>query len=341
MQNSYRLNNFNKIAVIQTAFIGDVILSFPLCDAIRQLNPNCELYFVTTPESAELAERIIPINEVLIYDKRNEHNGFSGIMKLASELKNRNIDLVLTPHRSFRSSLLSTFSGAVRKISFNRSALSFLYSKRVKYKYHDHEIFRNLNLLSVFKEFEDYEFDHDFTSYVNEEVVAVILNNGRKNILMFPGSVWETKKWPKEHFKELINYFNDFNVYLMGSKKEFELCEWIADGTNANNLAGKLPLASAIDMIKENADLVITNDSSPTHMSFIAGKPVVTIYGPTSPEFGFYPLNGSSVHLDLECSPCRIHGSNKCPIGTHDCMKKLSPKLLFDRINEDYPSLFE
>jgi heptosyltransferase-2 len=185
--------------------------------------------------------------------------------------------------------------------------------------------------------FEEYLKDHpkpnvqiNFPKHLIENLKA-LLNvtkiNGINLISIAPGSVWKTKQWKKEGFefvtKELIRM--GYDVVLLGSKDDFEICEEIATKTGAKNLAGMTHLGESLFIISISK-LLITNDSSPTHLATLVNCPTITIYGPTIPEFGFYPRAPKSrtIQVDgLKCKPCSIHGYNQCPLIHHKCMNEI------------------
>jgi len=265
--------------------------------------------------------------------------GYKGMKNIAERLKSA--DLLLIPHRSARSSLIGLLSGVSLRIGFDSSSLSMLHTKRINRNYHDHEISKNLSLLSAFSDYEaesvlklksEFLFEPDDINFVEELInVNGILED--RLIAVFPGSVWQTKRWIPSHFTQLIQLLEGegYKIVLMGSRSESELCGEIALGTEAINLAGKMSISQSLIFI-EKCRLVITNDSAPTHFAGLMGTPVLTIYGPTSPMFGFYPVGDRAFYIelqDLTCKPCEIHGSNKCPVNTHECMERLEATSVF------------
>ena len=342
MSKKYSITEFNKIAIIQTAFIGDVALTLPLVDSIKEKNPNAEIIFVTTPQPAELASLSENVSRVISYDKKGLNEGLRGIKFISQLLNEVNVDCIISPHRSLRSSLLTFFAKPEFSVSFNKSALSLIYDKRINYKLHLHEIERNFSLLSSFSdEFKFVDLNQVKLEIQNEDkdyIDSLLskLDNIKKNIILAPGSIWLTKRWLPEYFRELIiNYQDLYNVILIGSKKDIDLCNEISLDTNAKNFAGLTSFAQSIYLLSKSA-LLITNDSSPTHLAGLTNCPTLTIYGPTSPNYGFYPRAEKSISIakdDLKCHPCHIHGKNICPIKTFDCMKQITPELIINGAN--------
>jgi heptosyltransferase-2 len=250
-------------------------------------------------------------------------------------------DLLLIPHRSARSTLIAMLSGVSPRIGFDASSLSILHSMRIHRNDNDHEISKNLSLLSHFMDYKEepviklkseFRFDAGDIAFV-QDLIADNNFHANKLIAIFPGSVWQTKRWIPSHFSNLVKLLDveGYKIVLLGSRSESELCELITSGNSSINLAGKMSISQSLIFL-EKCRLVITNDSAPTHFAGLMGTPVLTIYGPTSPIFGFYPIGEGSTYIelqDLKCRPCEIHGSNKCPINTHECMERIEASNVF------------
>lgn len=342
MKKKIKIENIRRIAVIQTAFIGDVVLSFPLIDSLKKIAPNAEITFITTPASFPMAGAVVSVDDIIAYDKRGEHRGYKGIKYIAGELKKASIDCIVSPHRSLRSTLISALSGAIYRIGFNKNACSFLYNYKIPYINHKHEIERNLSLLSA--------FDCDYVSFpklnsvkfnisdkdkfhVHSMLSMRGISSHEKYIAIAPGSVWPTKRWIKENYIELSKMFLDYGIkpVLLGSDEDIELCGDIAKVSGAYNMAGETTLLQTIYLLS-GAELAITNDSAPIHLSGLADCSVIAVFGPTSREFGFSPVGDGDIIIEneeLDCRPCRIHGSKKCPIKTHECMTSILPDKVF------------
>ncbi|MDQ1266597.1 MAG: heptosyltransferase, partial [Bacteroidota bacterium] len=146
-RNKPELRAYNTIAVIQTAFLGDVALALPLAQAIKNEHHSCRLLFVTTPQAEELVKLSDAVDKVIVYDKRRIHNGLAGIRQISEILKENKTELIISPHRSLRTTLLSRFAKPKLSIGFDVNSFSFLYDFRVKYRTEKHEIDRDLSLL--------------------------------------------------------------------------------------------------------------------------------------------------------------------------------------------------
>ncbi len=329
-----------KILIIQTAFIGDVILAAPLIDAAAKRYPSAEIKFLTIPYSAPVLRNHPGLAEVIVFQKRGG-KGFAGTVAIARRLKRERFDLALVPHRSLRSAVLAFAAGISQRIGFNRSAGRALLTRRVKYRKDWHEVKRNLSLLGM----EDEAKDFPPRIYPGaEEVSRVEAFLDKKGgcapfIAVAPGSIWETKRWLAEYYHELLILMKTRGMpgaVLVGSASERRLCEEIAAGLEgfAVVAAGEFdPLRSAALLSK--AALTVSNDSAAGHIAAAVGTKVISIFGPTVPEFGFAPFGeGQKVvqHPDLYCRPCRIHGSRKCPEQHFRCMLELTPETVLREI---------
>lgn len=325
-----------KILIIQTAFLGDLILSLPVIQVIKNNIENSSVDILCYARFANVLDNNPYINEIIKYDKRDKDSGVSGFKKVLKTIKGNKYDVVISIQRFLRSTLLSKLSGALKTISFDNSTSSFLYSDRVKYK-NTHEILRNFELLKPLGiNQNELVTPQLFPSEKDNETVNKIfqgLNIKSKNdiICIAPGSVWFTKRFPLEKFVNLLDKLSDgkFKIALIGGAGDSELCENIISKTNHNevyNYAGKLSLLQSTELIKRCA-LLITNDSAPLHIGNAVGTKVIALFGSTVKDYGFYPIGKNDKVFEvkgLECRPCTNHGKHSCPIDTFLCMNNIN-----------------
>jgi heptosyltransferase II len=324
-----------KILVIQTAFLGDAVLTLPLIQELKKAFPASSIDVVSIPATAELFRHSPAVNEVIPYDKHRNRKFVTDFIGLLTIISRKRYSRVYSPHRSFRSTLISFFSGAGFTTGFDNSALSLLYKFRVKYKPGIHEVARNLQLM-------DFDvFDQKWRILpelkIPEDTIrkAEEIKNdlGNKNIAAVAlGSVWMTKVYPVEYFIEVIGFLRaqNYNVILIGGKQDASLSGGVAGKFNSSvkSFAGILSIVESIALLR-HASFLISNDSAPSHLAMIADIPVLTLYCSTVPDFGFFPYNNGSKNLsfnDLHCKPCGIHGLKSCPIETFECGYKLIPE---------------
>jgi len=321
MGNSTNRNNY---LIIQTAFLGDVVLSLSMAEYIKTRDSKSEVVLVTTKAGSPIAEECKFIDKVISYDKRGLDKGVRGIRNLSKRLNEFDFTAVFTPHRSFRSSLLTKLIKSKFKYGFDKNSISWLFTNQVKYRADKHEILKNLSLVRA------YWKDN------SDEIIKPKLNKSDLKsdyVVIAPGSVWNTKRLPEEKWAELIlhPYMLDRKVILIGAKEDVQTVETIlkkVDGKHPNlvNRTGQDNIKQTIEVIARGR-LLISNDSAPQHIAVAVDTPVITIYGSTVPSFGFYPVGDLDVIIETDekliCRPCTDHGKKECPIKTFDCMKSI------------------
>ncbi len=339
-----KIIDYSRFAIIQTAFLGDIALTLPLADAIRNVHPTAEIHFITTPAGAQITACSESIDFTHVFDKRNAHRSVAALKGFADTLSHFSIDCVLSPHRSLRSTLLMHFIHPAISVGYTTNTLAILYSKRIHYPIHLHEVERNLSLLGVFDETSNVALAkaqrpririEENDSLAVLQTVANIRgkNSGSALIVLAPGSVWPTKRWKDEYFVETAQLLQrkGYTCIYVGGKEDEHLCSRLARLSGSVSLAGKTSIAQTLALLQQCGAL-ITNDSAPTHLGWIAGCPTLTIYGPTSPMFGFSPRGEQDFSIEnstIECRPCSIHGAKECPLGTHVCMNSITQLMVY------------
>ncbi len=332
----------NKILFIQTAFLGDAILSLPAVEVLKLKFPNSFLSVLCMPITREVFANSPFVDETIVFDKRNIHKSFFALLKFAKVIRNKNFDRIYSAHRSFRTSILVLLSEVMETFGFSNSSFSFVYKNLVEYNQHHHEVQRNVSLVSFPDEIENWrvlpkvKIDQKVKTKI-EEILRDF--QGKKKIVIAPGSIWTTKRYPSEKYSKIVKILDDLNfqIFLIGSNSDRELCESIKNKKeNIVNFAGDFSFIETVELMS-NCDLLISNDSAPTHMGMCASIPVLTIYCSTVPDFGFYPYNEFSEHISLNglsCKPCGIHGHQECPLDHFKCGNDLDEELIIAKALE-------
>ena len=326
-----------KILVIQTAFPGDVILTLPFIQELKKKYNDYLIDALCIPSTFEIFSASPYVNTAIVFDKKGKQKSIFAFLKFVKELRSNNYEIVFSPHRSFRSAIIVLNIAAKSSFGFDNSSLQFAFKKVVKYDHSAHEVKRNLDLINDSYSEDRWKILPELK--VNKETEIKVKNflsdnQIQKFITIASGSVWETKKYPAEYYKQVVNHFSklNFKIVLVGGSNDKSLCEDIrlANEEKIYITAGEFSFIDTIELLKHTS-LLICNDSAPSHLGVCADIPVLTIYCSTTPNFGFYPYNSKSDYIsfdDLKCKPCGIHGYNKCPIDTFDCAKLLSPELV-------------
>ncbi len=320
--------------VIQTAFLGDVILALPLVQVLKKSNEESQVDFIAIPETSEILKSHPDISQVIVYDKHGKHNSVSAFLDLRAGLRKRVYDYVICPHRSLRSALLASGTRAKIRVGFDRSASKRSFTHVMPWKFGMHEVERNLSLLRPLGIEVGREEPKIFPASGNrDEAARFLAEHGVEPpyAVVAPGTVWNTKQYPVEMMTRVVlGLLERFTkVVLIGGKKDAGLAGRFTNiGGNVVSAIGDFPFMSSAEIVRR-ASLLVANDSAPIHVASAFNVPTVAIFGPTVTEFGFYPYHKKSRVVEvpgLGCRPCSIHGGDHCPIGTFECMRRIPPE---------------
>jgi heptosyltransferase II len=316
-----------KILVIQTAFIGDVVLSTALLESLHEKFPTAAVDIVVRQGNETLFTKHPFVNEVIIWNKKKQK--YIHWLQVLFKIRNTNYDAVVNVQRFAATGLWTAFSNANFKIGFNKNPFSFLFTHAIKHHEIEvgmHEINRNHQLIQVLGEI---SLCKPKLYPTMEDVEKVKKYQGQPYLCMAPASVWYTKQYPVANWIHFLNALPfEGPIYLLGGPGDRHLGEQILEQVAVNekkqiiNLAGQLGfLASAA--LQQKAVINYVNDSAPMHFASAVNAPVVAIYCSTIPAFGYGPLSDQRFVVqtaqNLTCRPCGIHGKKACPLQHFNC----------------------
>ncbi len=342
-----------KILVIQTAFIGDLVLATALVESLHEQYPQASIDIVVRKGNEPLFNEHPFINELIVWDKKNSK--YLNWLSILKKMRVKNYDVLINLQRFAATGLWTILANANTTIGFDKNPFSFLFTHKVK---HDistlnqnisasavHEINRNHALTSSLGEF-PLAMPKLYPTKSDYEKVKVY--QAQKYITIAPASVWFTKQFPLTAWVSLINELKfEGPIYILGGPADKALGDAIVNevsklnsntsniSTTSNassaskkiiNLSGELGfLASAA--LQQKAVINYVNDSAPMHFCSAVNAPVVAIYCSTIPAFGFGPLSTNSFIVEtqekLACRPCGLHGKKQCPLGHFNCAQTI------------------
>lgn len=341
---------FRRILIIKPSSFGDVIHAMPVLHGLRIRFPKARISWLVATSCAGLLEGHPDLDEVIRFDrKRYGHIGRSfgpsvEFVRFLRDLRRRCFDLVLDLQGLFRSGFMALGTGARVRLGFAnaREFAPLFYTRRLPVKDPNmHAVDRNYLFARVLG-FGDLPvaFNMPVRAEAAHAVAEVLAGHGvgpeQPYALMAPGTRWETKRWPAACFAEIARRIrSEFGlpVVLIGMEDEVEVARQVqqAAGEGIVNLAGQTKLPELIALVA-GAAMAVMHDSGPMHLATAVGRPMVAIYGPTSPRrTGPYGQPGAVIRLDLLCSPCYIKRVADCPHG-HRCMADLAPDVIMDRL---------
>jgi heptosyltransferase-2 len=324
--------------VIQTAFLGDVVLTTPLLSVLAERHGPVDV--VTTPAAAPLIETHPAVRRVIPYAKRGADRGFSGLLRVGRGLRAERYAFAYLPHRSLRSAALALIARIPRRIGF-ADGWRLLYTGSRPRPATGHEIDRLLTLADVLPHHQTAP-TLGLTAADVAAAEAALRAGGIAGAFaaLAPGSIWGSKRWP--HYVALAERLaGRLDVVVVGGTEDTPLGVEIGTavaraGGRSANLCGQLTLRQSAAAIRRAAVLV-TNDSAPLHFAQAVGTPTVAIFGPTLPSFGFGPRGPRDQALGVDglpCRPCSAHGPARCPLGHHLCMQSLPVEDVLHAIEE-------
>ncbi|HYL21657.1 MAG TPA: lipopolysaccharide heptosyltransferase II [Gemmatimonadales bacterium] len=326
--------------VIQTAFLGDVVLTTPLLEALAMRHGPVDI--VTTPAAAALVETHPAVRRVIPYDKRGADRGLPGLIRLVRTLRAGRYDVAYLPHRSLRSAALAWLAGIQKRVGFEDGWRSF-YTERHGRPKQGHEIDRLLALGGIAASPSPRPSLH-ITVADRAATEEFLRAHGIHEpfVALAPGSIWGSKRWP--YYRELAERLAErASIVTVGGPEDAAIGEQVVEGVEvgggpwrAANACGKLSLRQSAELIRRAAVLV-TNDSAPLHLAQAVETPTVAIFGSTVPAFGFGPRGPRDAVVELvglACRPCSAHGPPVCPLGHHRCMRSLTVEDVLQAIEE-------
>ncbi|HYJ38895.1 MAG TPA: glycosyltransferase family 9 protein [Chitinophagaceae bacterium] len=330
-----------KFLIIQTAFIGDVVLATGLIEKLHQHFPKAEIDVLLRKGNESLLTNHPFLHELLVWDKKK--NKQKNLLNMLSKVRAKGYDKVINLQRFAATGILTAFSGGKETIGFDKNPFSFLFSKKVNHiiKEGQHEIDRNHELIRSFTDEvpakprlypspEDFDFTKEFKHL--------------PYVCVAPASVWFTKQFPKEKWISFIDKLPaELKVYLIGAPSDQSMCaQIIAASTHQHliSLAGKLSFLQSAALMKD-AVMNYVNDSAPLHFASAVNAPTTAVYCSTVPSFGFGPLSDERFIVEksekLYCRPCGLHGYKACPEGHFRCALEIKDQQLLETLHTKTP----
>jgi heptosyltransferase-2 len=328
-----------SILLIQTAFIGDVILATALIEALHEQYPSASIDFLVRKGNEGIVLQHPYLRKVLIWDKKQ--GKYKNLFSLVKQIRQERYDYVVNLQRFATMGILTALSGAKQTVGFDKNPFSIFFSHRATHVLEEgkHEVDRNLDLIRSFvptstNKPKVYPSPAD---YQKVEALKV-----KPYICIAPTSVWFTKQYPAEKWVELIGALpTAYTIYLLGSPTDKAACEAIRQASgrlDVVNLSGELSLLASAALMKD-AVMNYVNDSAPMHLASAMNAPTCAIYCSTVPSFGFGPLADRAYLVQriepLYCRSCGLHGHKACPEGHFRCAKEIELTQLTEVLSKE------
>lgn len=347
----------NNIAVWNTAFLGDAILTLPLLQSLRNAWPEARIDYYVRGGLSGLFTSSPAVDNVYEFKKQKEERSLKALWDFGAEVRSRGYNLWLAPHPSLRSAWMARQSGASLRIGYTHPWYNRLfYTKTVERHFPElHEIERVLQLAGPLKLPELSRWPEIVLSEELHRKRAAFFSSleaadgaSRPVLGLHPGSVWGTKRWPSGYFARIgqIALQRGARVLVFGGPGEEDTAAEVLLGISEHvsreaqervyNMAGKLKLPELAACIA-GLSCYVGNDSGPMHLAWCQCVPTVALFGATVPGLGFTPLGDGAAVMEVEsldCRPCGAHGPRVCPKKHFRCMNELVPDMVWPEVEK-------
>ncbi len=332
-------DNRYRILAIRLSSLGDILLTTPVLDTLKDNYRNSEISFLTKQKYHGLFESDPRISSVIYFEPEGKDKGVFGFFRLIKSLNQEKFDLIVDLHSNLRSFFMRLLVKSERKVHYHKKLIPRFLMVRFK-RWRVNPVSTIDNYLKSLGEIGIRAWSRIPRLYSKKEseiwAENFLVENGllRDQILVgiAPGAKWETKRWDLDKFSSVAeNLTQDLpvKILLVGDKDDLKPIEGIENyvGKEGTIQAVDLPLDRLIALVK-SCGLFISNDSGLMHLASSLGVPTIGIFGPTSPGLGFSPsgLEDKVFWAGVDCSPCSLHGGKKCVMESRYCMDNIKPE---------------
>jgi len=338
-----KVKSATKILIIGPSWVGDMVMAQSLFIVLKQQNPMCEIDVLAPAWSLPLLERMPEVTGAIAMPIGHGSLQLSVRWKLARQLAKTKYDQAILLPNSLKSALIPWFAGIpVRTGWKGESRYGLLNDLRKLDKEKYPLMVERFVALAVSPNSELPSCPNPKLLIQNDGIPELLakfsLDQDRPILVLCPGAEFgPSKRWPEHHYGAVAEHMIDtgWQVWLMGSAKDQPVAEGICGGLSDSQrqhtriLAGNTALSEAVDLMSLGA-AVVSNDSGLMHIAAALGRPLVSVYGSTSPKFT-PPLaeQVEIVSIPVDCGPCF---QRECPLGHMKCLNDLSPQRVIDAL---------
>jgi len=324
------------ILIVAPSWIGDAILSEPLLAILREPLQEPTVDVLAPPWCAPVYQRMRGVRNIIENPIGHRELRLRERRVLAERLRGNGYARALVLPNSFKSALIPWLARIPRRIGYVREARGILLTdaRRLDSKALPRLVDRFVALAAQPGELVPTAAAPVLVpdaANAAEAIRVLGLATHRPVAILCPGAEYgPAKRWPAEHFITLARRFIDsgYVVWLVGSPNDRVAADPIAAAIpEVRNVCGRTDLGTAIDLLA-TASVVVSNDSGLMHAAAAVGRPLVALFGSSSPDYT-PPLSPLArvAKIDIVCSPCF---QRECPLGHFKCMRELSPNLVYD-----------
>lgn len=336
--------SINKILIVGPSWIGDMVMAQSLFKAIKTDNPNVIIDVLALAWTKSLLDRMPEVNQAIEMPISHGVFGWSMRKKIGRELQKHNYDQAIVLPNSWKSALIPWFANIPLRTGWrgemrygllndmrrlNKILLPMMVQRYVSLAYP----------ASQAQTAPSYQAPYMNAEAVKTDLVPT-LSESSKRLILCPGAEFgPAKQWPAKHYAEVAQLViqQGWHVLILGSQADHAIASEITSqiptgqADSIFNLCGNTKLQDAIDLLA-TANVVISNDSGLMHIAAALHRPLIAIYGPTSPNFT-PPLaeNAHIIQIDVDCGPCF---QRTCPKQHHLCMNNINSEQIIKLVQQ-------
>lgn len=335
------MSRTEKILILRPRFLGDVVLATGLAEAVRRNHPQAEVWFLVEEAYAPVLSHHPHVAGVLVLDEKRKNDPFYNLLFLRG-LRAQKFDTVLDLFGNPRTAQIAFWSGAPKRVGFERRGRSWAYNVIAKPSSDPLSSGRRTVIQTYLDQLRaaglgdgrDYKTSlqvlEEERAHAGRLLERARLETGEKLAVLAPGASWPAKHWPLERFLELGYHLQGQGVrplYIFGPK-DVEWAQAFEPQMNKDWIYVNQPSLRGLLAFIEAADVLVSNDAGPMHVGPAVGTPTLGIFGPGEPEIWFpYALPHGTLYVEVPCSHC---GLDECPLMA--CMDHLDAKQVASRV---------
>ncbi|MGB9735570.1 MAG: glycosyltransferase family 9 protein [bacterium] len=316
-----------NILILRFSSLGDVILTMPVAKAIKHVIPNASVDLGTKLEYKGLFTPPSPFRNVIYLDN-------TGFIPFVKNINKHRYDIIVDLHSSLRTLLMLPLLKSDQKKRYKKGAIArrLFVMTGIRISSFPSVAQRYLNTVKISEIPAAPWFDLSVADLKKgKDILKRIGVKKDKIIGMAPGAKWNTKKWNINHYIELAKVLENYSfdvVFVFGKGDEEDMHALLNISADAKILNTADHTLREIAYAIASMDVFVSGDTGLMHLAEASGTPVVVMFGPTTREFGFFPVVEKSMVIEkaLLCRPCSLHGSNICKYGHHRCMEDITVK---------------
>lgn len=305
--------NIKKIAIVRLSALGDIVNSAVVLQFIHKHYPNAKIEWITEEVFSPLLKSHPLIHAVHCVNlkKLKQQKSFSALKQTIQHLRSLGeFDIIIDMQGLVKSSVVARFLGknthGFDKDSTRESLASFFYKTSSKIAYDANIVRRNSFVVADALDFEITDAMLLEKEKIFPSTTYPFPPTQKKNIAIVIGASWESKRYPKESIAELANSLKENALIIWGNEAEKEDALWICEHSEFATLAPKLSLVELVSYIS-SCDLLIGNDTGPTHMAWAQNVASITLFGPTNERMIYETPKNIAMHSPSDVDIFKIN----------------------------------